>query len=206
MLIYSPVHFYAEAPSNVLDCLNDEDCLEFEQNEEDEKQNTNENNLLENNKANTDSLIINFLKMIVALLLVLAIIYLFVKLIGRKKNISHRTKSLENMGGISVGQQKSIQVIRVGRRFYLIGVGDNVELLQEITDADMIEDLLDEMNESDDSVTSIFSSFFQKNKKNEQDEGDSNNFKQQLKSELDKIKQQRRRFIDQSTEKEDRYD
>lgn len=212
LLICSPMSLTAEAPINVLDCLEDEDCLElddFEKNEQQEMnegkhKNEGENELLENDQFSTGSLIINVLKMIFALLLVLALIYLLVKLLGRRRNLSSQIKSLENMGGISVGQQKSIQVIRVGRRFYLVGVGENVELLQEITDIEMIEDLLAEQSGTDDSLKSMLPSFLQKG--NESDREESDNFKEQFKEELNKIKQQRRTFIDQYTEKEDEHD
>lgn len=81
-----------------------------------------------------DSLAISIVKTIVLLGLILFLIYFLLKLLNKKNRLFQQSKTLENLGGISLGQNKSIQVIRVGEKMYLIGVGDNVELLQEVSD------------------------------------------------------------------------
>ena len=48
---------------------------------------------------------------------------------------------MKNMGGISLGQHKSIQLVVIGESYYLIGVGDDIRLLKEITDPDEIDKL-----------------------------------------------------------------
>ena len=47
---------------------------------------------------------------------------------------------MKNMGGISLGQHKSIQLVVIGETYYLIGVGDDISLLKEITDPEEIND------------------------------------------------------------------
>ena len=50
---------------------------------------------------------------------------------------------MKNMGGISLGQQKSIQLVVIGEAYYLIGVGDDIRLLKEITDTEEINKLVE---------------------------------------------------------------
>ena len=50
---------------------------------------------------------------------------------------------MKNMGGISLGQHKSIQLVVIGESYYLIGVGDDIRLLKEITDPDEIDKLVE---------------------------------------------------------------
>lgn len=203
LFAYSSHIVQAEPQVNVLDCLeNEEDCLEIENEEKSEQTELEESELLGKNEFQPGSTIINVLKMIFALLLVLVLIYVVIKLLSRRQKLNHHGKSLENMGGISVGHQKSVQVIRVGQRFYLIGVGENVDLLQEITDVELIDDLLHQQNETDEPINTLLSSFLQKKNKSE----NTDDFKDQFKQELSKIKRHRKTLINKHTEKEDEHD
>ena len=56
---------------------------------------------------------------------------------------------MKNMGGISLGQQKSVQLVVIGNQYYLIGVGDDIRLLKEITDRTEIETLTEYYEEVD---------------------------------------------------------
>ncbi|GAK02043.1 flagellar biosynthesis protein FliZ [Geomicrobium sp. JCM 19037] len=55
---------------------------------------------------------------------------------------------LQNLGGIQLGQQKSVQVIRVGDRFFIVGVGDSIQLLDEIRDEDEIQQLVEKADQT----------------------------------------------------------
>src|SRR5699024_7725281 len=145
----------------------------------------------------TGSVGMNILKMFFALLLVLALIYVVVKLLSNRHKLNNRITSLENLGGISVGNNKSIQIIRVGQSFYLIGVGENIELLKEIVDPDVINILLSSESTADESVSSLFTSIFHKQKNSKREE--SNKFKNQFTKELNKIKHQRQTLINKHT-------
>src|SRR5699024_9121544 len=99
-----------------------------------DEQEQQETGIAGNEQRSTPSLFRNFIQMIFALLLVLGLIYVMLKLVNRRQQLFSQTQTLENLGGISVGQNKSIQVIRVGSKMYLVGVGDDVQLLKEIED------------------------------------------------------------------------
>ncbi len=58
-------------------------------------------------------------------------------------------RMMKNVGGLSLGQHKSIQLVVIGGSYYLIGVGDEVRLLKEITDPKEIEALESYFDEDD---------------------------------------------------------
>src|SRR5699024_6662513 len=133
--------FVHSAEKNVSDCLKkEEDCLQGS--EESVDISNSEAELTESSTFSTTSLLFNIVKMVFALLLVLGLIYLLLLFIRKRNKLYNQVGHLENLGGISVGQSKSIQIVRIGTKMYLIGVGDNVELLEELTDEDLKESLL----------------------------------------------------------------
>src|SRR5699024_3627332 len=120
-------------------CLEtDEDCLELDEERD-------EDNLIEQNETTssnqTGSLVINVLKIVFALVLVLILIYVLLLFLKKKNKLSANNQSFETLGGISFGQQKSIQVVRIGNKDYAVGVGNDITMLDEITDQDVNEQL-----------------------------------------------------------------
>ncbi|WP_240507989.1 flagellar biosynthetic protein FliO [Virgibacillus indicus] len=151
------------------------------------------------------SLLFDLIKMFFALLLVLALIYLLLKFLNKRNKLLQKIKALENLGGISVGQNKSIQIVRIGKQFYLVGVGENVEMLQEITDEEVINDLLEHGQESEnDSSTLLSVPFFQS--KTDKNNSSQNDFKNLFSSELEKLKQNRNKIINNKKKKEDEHE
>ncbi|KPC99928.1 Flagellar biosynthesis protein, FliO [Geobacillus sp. BCO2] len=51
---------------------------------------------------------------------------------------------IEHLGGTSVGTNRSVQLIKVGRRLFVIGVGDSIQLLKEIEDEQEMNELLEQ--------------------------------------------------------------
>ena len=60
-----------------------------------------------------------------------------------KIKLYDKNRLMKNMGGISLGQHKSIQLVVIGESYYLIGVGDDIRLLKEITDPEEIDKLVE---------------------------------------------------------------
>lgn len=198
-LILTPGH--VSQASNVKDCLeNDPDCLDISEEIQVQMDPTDEDGQI--NESNNQSLFLTFLKMFFALFVVLGLIYLTLRFLNKRHKLFQPIQALENLGGISLGQNKSIQVVRVGSNVYLIGVGENVELLQEIVDEDVINDLL---HTAEDQTTARqwIASFMGKKQTNE-DAG--NRFKHMFSSELSKLKRKRQEIITQQKQKEDMYE
>lgn len=203
LLFFGGFHTHAEAKSpNAKDCIeNPEDCSEPAVEKED---NIGEN-MTESTKTGNQSLIVDLVKMALALLLVLALIYFLLKLLNKRNNLSQQ-KSLQNLGGISVGPSKSIQIIKVGTKLYLIGVGDNVEMLQEITDESLIEELSSESSEQGNLQIGTFISNLSKLKpktKNESTHPTDQQFKELFSNELASLKENRNHLIKQYKTRKD---
>ncbi|WP_319958808.1 flagellar biosynthetic protein FliO [Gracilibacillus pellucidus] len=104
----------------------------------------------------SSSFIGSFIQLLLALAFIIALIVLISKWVKKKNGFLGKQQILENYGGITVGPNKTIQTIKIGERFFVVGVADNIDLLMEITDADTIEKLKNQEEERDalDKLTS----------------------------------------------------
>lgn len=200
-------NIYAEV-KNVKDCFEENgECEELEKST-DEIVTNDSDTLVGNENIKPTSVILNFIKMIFALLLVLALIYFILMFVKKRNRLFSNVQVLENLGGITVGANKSIQLVRIGNKVYLIGVGDNVEMLQEITDEEVKLSLL-EREEETFQPTSFLQSLLQKNSMNRnknKDVQESDNFTNTLEMELKKLKDQRNQIVFNNKEKDDRHE
>ncbi|ARV44207.1 flagella biosynthesis regulatory protein FliZ [Bacillus inaquosorum] len=90
----------------------------------------------------------DFVKMIFALLFVIVLIYGLVKLMNKRNRLLKPFQYVENIGGTSVGQNRSIQLIKVGKSVLVVGVGETIQLLKEIEDEKEIEVILNQHEEA----------------------------------------------------------
>lgn len=172
----------AEA-QNVTDWINDS---EQDQNEEEIRPDTIESNNEE------PSFIWSLIKLVGILIIMIGLLYVAVRFFSKRNRQIRDLNLLENMGGISVGQQKSIQLIRVGHTYYMIGVGDNVELLQEITDESIIKEL-DLMTEE--PKEHAFFSALNRMKQTNNEQNSSSSFTHIYEKELDSVMNNRKNMI-----------
>lgn len=98
--------------------------------------------------------IFDYVKVIVMLLFVIALLYLFLRFLNKKSTITNGKELIQNLGGVSLGSNKNVQVLKIGQKLYLVGVGENVNLLKEITEKEEVEALITAYNER---VTHMFS-------------------------------------------------
>lgn len=194
ILLFNFVQIEAFAETEYVD-----DCLENPENCEEplesEPEPTEAENELLGEESNSGSLFFEIIKIFFALLLVLALIYITLYFLKRRNKLGNRIKSLENIGVVSVGQNKSVQLVRVANRLYVIGVGDDVTLLQEIEDEALIKDILKEKEEqSVDFSTGVpFASFLQKKKNGKEDK--TKEFKNLFNEELNSLQTNRKNII-----------
>jgi len=81
----------------------------------------------------------DYVKMLFALLFVVALLYALLRFVNKRNLQYQKNRVIQNHGGLSLGQHKSVQVLEIGNSFYLVGVGDDITLLKEITDPAEIE-------------------------------------------------------------------
>ncbi|BBN98668.1 flagellar biosynthetic protein FliO [Sporolactobacillus terrae] len=127
----------------------------IKENQQSQKQKSpskNEKNGASTQKAQTDSsgsvtMFVTFIKLIVALLVVLALIYLLYHLIVKRSKRFSQVSALKNMGGVSLGANRSVQLVQIGTEVLVVGVGESVQLLKEIKDPEAIKALLTREND-----------------------------------------------------------
>ncbi|WP_285766605.1 flagellar biosynthetic protein FliO [Peribacillus sp. SI8-4] len=93
-----------------------------------------------------------FLRMIFATIFVVALLYILLKFINKKNKSYQKANSVENIGGTSLGANRSVQLVKVGGRILVIGVGENIQLLKEIDDPSEYEQLLQDHNDKIDQM------------------------------------------------------
>ncbi|KAF1681155.1 flagella biosynthesis regulatory protein FliZ [Bacillus mexicanus] len=133
----------------------------------------------------------DFVKMIFALLFVIVLIYGLVKLMNKRNRLLKPFQYVENIGGTSVGQNKSIQLIKVGKSVLVVGVGETIQLLKEIEDEKETEIILSQHEEAMSNKIE-WQKFVKPLKGSEQQPQEKSlSFSKALKEQLEELKQNR---------------
>lgn len=91
-----------------------------------------------------------FLAILVAMILAA---YVALKFINKKMTVSSN-QTLEIISGLALSQSKGIYIVRILDSYYVVGLGDDVRLLREITDEAEVETLIN-INETSPSNVGI---------------------------------------------------
>ncbi|MGE7693507.1 flagellar biosynthetic protein FliO [Lysinibacillus sp. NPDC094177] len=191
---------YAASDTNsVNDCINKGDC-----NEDNTPAAKQDSNL----QAAGDISAWEYIKMVLALIFVVVLFYGLMKFLNKRNLNFQRNQLVQNLGGLSLGAQKSVQLLQVGKTLYLVGVGENVQLLREITDPDEIATLLALYNERQDLaatspyIAEVFSKFKRKNSKSSPTQQKQNSFGELFEKKISEIKQERSEELEKWKQKE----
>ncbi|OEF98619.1 flagellar biosynthetic protein FliO [Desulfuribacillus alkaliarsenatis] len=121
---------------------------------------------------NTWLFISALIKLVVATTVIILIIYFGAKIITEKRRRFQSSQNMQTIGVHALGQNKTLQVVRIGKKIYLLGVGDNINLIKELSPEDsiklyeQIEEQTQEASEDNNSFANQFDSVF-KNKLSE---------------------------------------
>jgi flagellar protein FliO/FliZ len=96
------------------------------------------------------------LKVIFFLILIIGLFFVIMKIVSQKNKLLFG-RSIRSLGGVPLGQNKSIQIVEIGRSLYVVGVGENVQLLEKIEDEQEVAYITDLMTVS--SVAPSFDAF-----------------------------------------------
>lgn len=163
--------------------------------------------LNQSEQEESPSLVWNIVKLVLALGFVMILIYGLLKFMNRRNQMFSNVRTMQNLGGISLGQQKSMQLVRIGGRYYVVGVGDNVELLTEITDEQTIKELSSSTEDESLNPGARLASILSKNKNQSSQESDSSiQFQQLFQSELKSLKEKREKVIQKQQQKKEDSD
>jgi flagellar protein FliO/FliZ len=146
--------------------------------------------------SNTPKTAWMFIKVIFVLALVIALIYLLLRFVHARTKSFADGRAIQSIGGVNVAANRSVQLVKVGERILVIGVGESVSLLKEIDDASEVEKLLVENTREDVIDHSIvkFRDWFKRARSPKQ--GD-NNFKAMLEDRLNQMMEERKKTAEQ---------
>lgn len=88
----------------------------------------------------------NLITVIVVLLIIIFLIVFTIKFLALKNKSWMANRSVRTLGGLPLGQNKSLQVIEVGHSVYLVGVGDQVQLIDKIDNPEEIEYIIESLS------------------------------------------------------------
>lgn len=78
------------------------------------------------------------------LAIIVGLIVVLLRFFARKSRGWWMNRSLRSLGGYPLGTNKSMQIVEWNGRVYVLGIGENVTLLESITDPDQVAALLAE--------------------------------------------------------------
>jgi flagellar protein FliO/FliZ len=73
---------------------------------------------------------------IVSLAIVITLIVLLIKWLSVRNRAWGVNRSMRSLGGIALGQNNSLQVIEIAGKVYIVGVGENITLIDKLDDAE----------------------------------------------------------------------
>lgn len=132
---------YAESKNSVKDCIeNPENCNEpnLEPSKKEE--------LGKKTESTVGVTFFDFIKMIFATIFVIALLYAVLRFVNKKTKSFQSTQLVENLGGTSLGSNRSVQVIKVGNQILVVGVGESIQLLKEINDQEEYQKIIESYN------------------------------------------------------------
>ncbi|MCT8139833.1 flagellar biosynthetic protein FliO [Anaerobacillus sp. CMMVII] len=137
----------ANAPNNsVFDSYQPKDGQAPAENAENE--NTGQINKIDSDEVGgaleDQSLFKIFFQLFLALAVIILMIYALIRFIGKRTQSYQTHRTLQNIGGVHVGTNRSIQLVRVGKRVLVVGVGETIQLLKEIDDENEINTILED--------------------------------------------------------------
>ncbi|WP_249365283.1 flagellar biosynthetic protein FliO [Cytobacillus citreus] len=188
---------YAEQMNSVKDCIEHRDTCK-------QDQPSKEKEIHKNEPAKVGLNTWDIIKMVFATIFVVALLYFLLKLINKKSKTYKSSQLVENLGGTSLGTNRSVQLIKVGNRILVVGVGENIQLLKEIEDKEEYGQLIKEYNEKTEQLiqpSDIVTKVLQRRKNVQQDDRKGNHFQSLLKQQLDDISKDRKKLYEEIEKK-----
>lgn len=78
--------------------------------------------------------LLSLVKVIFVLAVIIILIVLLIRFLGRRNQTLMSGQSIRTLGALGLGPNKSVQIVEIGGSLYLIGVGENISMLDKITD------------------------------------------------------------------------
>lgn len=150
----------------------------------------------------------DYVKMILALIFVVALIYFLLKFINQKGRSFQQTKMIHHLGGAPLGGNRSVQIVKVGNQVLVLGVGEDIQLLKEVQDEKEKEEILAFYNSGNEQLKdpkTVVSNLLMKVKGSSSDTAPSS-FQSHLKTQLEEMSKGRKRMLNDLKNKESHSD
>lgn len=149
----------------------------------------------------------DYVKTFLSLAFVIGLLIALLKYMQRRNRQFNRHRLLKSIGGLPLGQNKSIQLVQIGDAYYVVGVGEDVRLLKEITDPEEIRTIEVHMEEQQTPIDTPIGIWLQKfrnrtSTKSTVPAQQSERFEHVFQSTLDELKKERQQKLRRLTEKE----
>ncbi|WP_078146709.1 flagellar biosynthetic protein FliO [Exiguobacterium sp. HVEsp1] len=103
---------------------------QFEQQQTDEQ---------ESNVPTTASTIGDGVKVVLSLVVVVGGFIVLMRWLGSKTQGVKTTQHMKHLGGVPLGKDRSVQLVKLGDQVYVLGVGDSIQLIDRL-DTDTMEE------------------------------------------------------------------
>lgn len=195
---------FAEQFNSIKDCLEDESKCSEDQLKEIES--TEENTTHNNENTPTVGLTFwDFLKMIFATIFVIALLYAVLKFINKRSRSFSSNQLVENLGGTALGTNRSIQIVKIGNRVLVVGVGEDVKLLREIDDEEEARQIIEDYNHRMDQLvqpSDIVTKLIERTRNIKQGTNtEEASFSSTLKAQLEELSKGRKKLFDEMEKK-----
>jgi flagellar protein FliO/FliZ len=144
----------------------------------------------------------DFMRMVFATIFVVALLYLGLKFINKKSRAYQKANFIENLGGASLGANRSVQLIKVGSSILVVGVGETIHLLKEIDNQEEYDQLLRDYNEKLDSMIQPADIVSKLKQRLTVPDRQSTAFAAQLKKQLEELSKDRKKVLEELEKKE----
>ncbi|EGQ27376.1 flagellar biosynthesis protein [Sporosarcina newyorkensis 2681] len=142
----------------------------------------------------------DYIRTLLAFIFVIGLLVWLLRFLNKRNRNFDQTRLMTNLGGVPLGQHKSIQLVKMGNHYFVVGVGEDVQLLKEIEDPDEIADLLARYDREGSEVqkgliSQVYQRFFSKSKTGDS-AGEASDFSQLFSSKMEEIKADRKQQLD----------
>jgi flagellar protein FliO/FliZ len=93
--------------------------------------------------SQSSSLFPLFMKFIGSFILVIALLLFILRFLTKRKRLLSANGPIVSLGGQTIGNNRSIQIVLIGQTIYILGVGETVNLIRTISQGEEYQHLLD---------------------------------------------------------------
>jgi flagellar protein FliO/FliZ len=180
------------------------DCIQHPEKCQDQKPAAKQSVKQTNDSSQVGVTMWDFVRMIFATAFVVALLYFLLKFINKKSRSFKSTQLVENLGGTVLGANRSVQIVKIADRLFIVGVGENVQLLKEIVDPnERTQILTDYNNKLDQSVhpSELVTKIIDKTKKWQPSNKEGPTFTTLFKAQLDELSKGRKKLFEELEQK-----